>query len=311
MRVRLILTLLAVAAGAASAQQQPAAASKRGSLDALAPILADADARLALARRIVDELETETARRLKGSRDPQGACAENFSVEAFVRDFGAGLYSKYGVHLLGELYGPLRDHHLFAALKAGDPGLCAPLKAIPFPIDGKPATLEADCRESYRIMSAARAAVQAGKSFAEASCRKIADELEARDCLDAAAYAKAWRAKSAAACGASAGCRFMMGDYGPGAAAERKAAAAVCSQTQDQLTKTYGLAAIQEDHNRRGTELLAALLDVQRRLVSAEAAFPYVPELAVVQEIDSRLETIARLKERHQKSLKALRAPAR
>lgn len=142
------------------------------------------------------------------------------------------------------------------------------------------------------------------------TCPAIEDEVVREQCLATVAYHKASRAKNAELCQGSVLCRFMMGDSSALAAPERKMAETACSRVEEALVDEYGPAAIQRDFHDKGAGILSLLDDAKARLLSVEAAMA-IPDIRVTQALDARLEKAARVKDRYQKSLKALFPPRR
>lgn len=184
------------------------------------------------------------------------------------------------------------------ALAAQAPAVCAIMLETRDDPKAMCARLDSHLKSSESRQDCAK---NAGQYSGDAdSCAKNDDDDVKTQCLATAAYHKALRAKDAGACGKSLWCRFMMGDPGSLASAERKMASDICGGAKALLaTEVRG----------KGPEILALLRDAKRRLVDAEAATP-VMALPAGQAVDLRLEKAARLGERY-RTLAARLSPGR
>lgn len=178
---------------------------------------------------------------------------------------------------------------------------------------------EAVCPKHGHIFKDPQAQVECQKLLAqyhttEANCLKLFPDQEDRfvktQCLGTAGYIKAWKAKDAKLCGGAVGCWTLMGNPAPLRAEEKKLAPLFCSELKNAAYERYGVHALVDDADNRGSVIMGLLQDAKARLLDADGALP-LPDAGAIKKIDSRLEKALLLKARCEKTLTALHTAAK
>ncbi len=140
------------------------------------------DQRLGKAEALLEDLE-ESVGLPAPSRSPLEECLARFSVDSFLKDLSEGRLPESLAWSLGPKTSALLwRHYRLKAFEAGDPGLCGPLKALPYRRDrfyDTPAPGDGDwsCRSNYYDMAFARSLIAQSPDFASVCRERIANDV--------------------------------------------------------------------------------------------------------------------------------------